>query len=136
MIEVFVYGTLKPNESNYSAYCEGKVINSRTVYTKGHLYHLTALGYPGLTEGEGWVKGILLTFNADYDMGLLDGLEDYQPGRSPAENEYQRCRIPIYNLEREFISEAWGYRMTPVKVAFYGGIFLSSGWWTGSDREK
>ncbi|MDJ0558299.1 MAG: gamma-glutamylcyclotransferase, partial [Microcystis sp. M53599_WE4] len=48
MMEVFVYGTLKPKESNYSAYCAGKVINSKTAYTKGHLYHLTALGYPGL----------------------------------------------------------------------------------------
>jgi len=24
MMEVFVYGTLKPNESNFSAYCAGK----------------------------------------------------------------------------------------------------------------
>jgi len=36
-MEVFVYGTLKPKESNYSAYCAGKVINSKTAYTKGHL---------------------------------------------------------------------------------------------------
>ena len=92
-MEVFVYGTLKPRESNYSAYCAGKVINSKTAYTRGHLYHLTALGYPGLTEGDGWVKGILLTFNADYDIGLLDGLEDYQPGRYPEENEY--CKVSI-----------------------------------------
>jgi gamma-glutamylcyclotransferase (GGCT)/AIG2-like uncharacterized protein YtfP len=33
-MEVFVYGTLKPKESNYSAYCAGKVINSKTAYTK------------------------------------------------------------------------------------------------------
>jgi len=135
MMEVFVYGTLKPKESNYSAYCAGKVINSKTAYTKGHLYHLTALGYPGLTEGDGWVKGILLTFNADYDIGLLDGLEDYQPGRAAEENEYQRRRIPIYNLERELIGEAWGYMMTPAKIAFHGGIWLPCGWWTSSDRE-
>jgi gamma-glutamylcyclotransferase (GGCT)/AIG2-like uncharacterized protein YtfP len=135
MIEVFVYGTLKPNESNYSAYCEGKVINSRTVYTRGNLYHLTALGYPGLTEGEGWIKGVLLTFNADYDMEFLDALEDYQPERPPEENEYQRRIMPIYNLDKEFIGEAWGYIMTPAKVAFYSGIWLPSGWWTGSDQE-
>ncbi len=33
------------------------------------------------------------------------------------ENEYQRRRIPIYNLERELIGEAWGYMMTPAKIA-------------------
>jgi gamma-glutamylcyclotransferase (GGCT)/AIG2-like uncharacterized protein YtfP len=81
------------------------------------------------------VKGILLTFNADYDIGLLDSLEDYQPGRAAEENEYQRRRIPIYNLERELICEAWAYVMTPAKIAIHGGIWLPSGWWTSSDRE-
>jgi hypothetical protein len=48
---------------------------------------------------------------------------------------YQRRRIPIYNLERELIGEAWGYMMTPAKIAFHGGIWLPCGWWTSSDRE-
>jgi gamma-glutamylcyclotransferase (GGCT)/AIG2-like uncharacterized protein YtfP len=61
-MEVFVYGTLKPKESNYSAYCAGKVINSKTAYTRGHLYHLTALGYPGLTEGGKMGEGNFIDF--------------------------------------------------------------------------
>ncbi|MFM7712491.1 MAG: gamma-glutamylcyclotransferase, partial [Microcystis sp.] len=25
--------------------------------------------------------------------------------------------------------------MTPAKIAFHGGVWLPSGWWTSSDRE-
>jgi gamma-glutamylcyclotransferase (GGCT)/AIG2-like uncharacterized protein YtfP len=64
-------------------------------------------------------------------LGLLDSLEDYQPARPQKKTSISVGRIPIYNLERELIGEAWGYMMTPAKIAFHGGIWLPSGCWTG-----
>jgi gamma-glutamylcyclotransferase (GGCT)/AIG2-like uncharacterized protein YtfP len=129
-IKVFVYGTLKPSEANYQQYCAGKVIQEIRAYTWGQLFDLP-LGYPAMTEGNSQVEGFLLTFASSLILESLDKLEDYQPQRSPQENEYDRRLIPIYCLAGESLGQAWGYLMSRERVKQLGGISLNSGWWTG-----
>jgi len=128
-LSLFVYGTLKPGESNYGRYCCDRVLSAMRVYTWGKLYHLS-LGYPGMTEGDEKVHGVLLTFADETYLAAIDRLETYHPERSPSENEYQRYRIPVFDLEDKFLTETWGYRMLPDKVRQYRGIPIASGWWT------
>ncbi|PSF37274.1 hypothetical protein C7H19_11190 [Aphanothece hegewaldii CCALA 016] len=132
-MQVFVYGTLKPGERNYPYYCEGKTVQEREAYTKGKLFHLS-LGYPGLLEGEGKVKGILLTFSDKSVLEKLDELEDYHPLRSPHLNEYQRKQIQIFSLDDEFLGEVWGYVMTLEKIQQYRGKPVRSGCWTEKEE--
>lgn len=133
-LDVFVYGTLKPGERNYPIYCEGKTLQEKEAYTNGTLYHLS-LGYPGLLEGEGKARGILLTFADETALLELDELEDYRLGRSARENEYQRKKIPVYSLAQEFLGEVWGYVMTPEKIRQYQGKPILSGCWTEGEGE-
>ncbi len=130
-LKVFVYGTLKPGEMNYPVYCEGNVLEFARAYVLGNLYHLAQRGYPGMTWGNRKIGGFLLTFTDETVLTKLDELEDYQPGRSPQENEYNRCKIPVYNPNNDLLGEAWGYIMSLDKVQELGGIHLPSGWWTG-----
>jgi gamma-glutamylcyclotransferase (GGCT)/AIG2-like uncharacterized protein YtfP len=130
-LKVFVYGTLKPGESNYQSYCAGKVSEVTRVYTFGQLYHLGACGYPAMTLGRSKVGGFLLTFLDLSVLEKLDELESYQLQRAPAENEYQRQKIIVYEPSGKPLGEAWGYLMSFEKVQQFGGILVPSGWWTG-----
>ncbi|MGF1541093.1 MAG: gamma-glutamylcyclotransferase [Pleurocapsa sp.] len=129
MINVFVYGTLKPGESNYGSYCEGLVRSQTLAYTQGNLYNLS-LGYPGLTEGDNQVKGVLLTFSNSDILLSLDQLEDYLEDRPLECNEYYRTLVPVYSLQDEFLGKAWCYLMTIDKVRQYHGKAIALGWWT------
>ena len=43
LLQIFVYGTLKPGEENYQKYCAGKVVNSTRAVAQGKkAYWLTA----------------------------------------------------------------------------------------------
>lgn len=128
IIPVFVYGTLKPGESNYNYYCEGKTITEIPAYTWGQLYHLP-VGYPGMTEGRAKVIGWLFTFEDDKILASLDPLEDYQEERSPELNEYNRQQVPIYSLAGDSLGKAWCYRMSLAKIRERGGILVSDSQW-------
>jgi gamma-glutamylcyclotransferase (GGCT)/AIG2-like uncharacterized protein YtfP len=128
-LKVFVYGTLKPGESNYR-YC-ADAIAQLEAYTWGRLFHLP-LGYPAMTSGTSKVRGFLLTFKDETILESLDALEDYQPQRSPQDNEYQRQKISIYSLAGKPLGKAWSYLMTDDKVKQLNGIFLPSGCWAGN----
>lgn len=129
-MKVFVYGTLKPGERNYPYYCEGKVVQTISAYTYGKLFDFPTFGYPAMTRGNDKVKGVLLTFTDDSVLTQLDELEGYYTGRSPSQNEYERQNMTVYTLGGESLGQAWVYIMTPEKVKQFGGVFLSSGWWT------
>jgi gamma-glutamylcyclotransferase (GGCT)/AIG2-like uncharacterized protein YtfP len=129
-MKVFVYGTLKPGEQNYPAYCEGKAIVVQPAYTYGKLYHL-CLGYPGMTVGTEKVQGYLLTFADESNLVELDELETFDPQGLPENNEYQREMIPIYDLEDRYLGQAWGYLMDLEKIETFQGVFIPSGWWQG-----
>ena len=127
-LKVFVYGTLKPREINYTRYCDRRVQSATPTYTKGILYSLP-VGYPAMTEGENKVKGFVLTFSNSNILNSLDRLEGYQPQRASDLNEYYRRIVPVYNLDDEYIDRAWAYFMTLNKVKQYRGTIITSGWW-------
>lgn len=129
MTKVFVYGTLKPGESNYFPYCAGKVLEEIEAYTLGELYHL-CLGYPGMTLGDSQIRGFVLTFAEEGILASLDALESYDPRRSPQENEYNRQKIPVYSSDNKPLGRVWGYVMSVEKVKQLGGVLVPSGWWT------
>ena len=130
-IKIFVYGTLKPGEINYQHYCAGVAIAATRAYTWGKLYNLP-IGYPAMTLGNSKVEGFLLTFADPAILDRLDELEDYDPMRSPLENEYHRQKIMVYKTSGESIGEAWSYVMTFEKVRQLRGVFLPSGCWSGT----
>jgi gamma-glutamylcyclotransferase (GGCT)/AIG2-like uncharacterized protein YtfP len=129
LVKVFVYGTLKPGESNYQRYCAGLVVESQRAIALGQLFALPC-GYPAMTLGDGLVQGYLLSFNNIDILHHLDWLEDYDPKRPTTENEYNRQQIEIYNLEMVSLGLAWVYLMTLEKVDSCHGSLLLDGWWS------
>jgi gamma-glutamylcyclotransferase (GGCT)/AIG2-like uncharacterized protein YtfP len=130
LLKVFVYGTLKPGESNYPFYCEGKVIEEIKAYIQGQLYNLP-VGYPAMIKGNNLIEGYLLTFADPNVLTELDVLESYDPKRSPSENEYYRQIVPIYDQSGNSLGEAWAYFMTLEKVTELGGTLYHHHSWTG-----
>ncbi|HLO47270.1 MAG TPA: gamma-glutamylcyclotransferase [Kamptonema sp.] len=127
-LKVFVYGTLKPGESNYRRYCEGKVADACPAIAIGELFALPA-GYPAMTEGVGNVYGFMLTFSNNAILAALDRLEDYNPQHSPAKNLYQRQEIELFDRDRQSLGTAWAYLMLRDRVQSLGGIPLPEGYW-------
>ena len=130
-LKVFVYGTLKPGEANFAPYCHRYVKSQEEAYVEGLLYELP-MGYPGITEGNNKVRGVLLTFSTNKVLQNLDLLEGYQPNRTSNLNEYDRRLVPVYSLDDQFIDRAWCYFMTPEKIEQYQGILLKSNCWTSN----
>lgn len=130
-MRVFVYGTLKPGETNYQRYCTGKVLEAKRAIAIGQLFALP-LGYPAMTLGESPVQGFLLSFPDSTVLRYLDWLEDYKPHRPAVENEYIRQQIETYSLAFASLGLAWVYLMSPERVRSYRGILLPNGWWSGA----
>ena len=128
-LKVFVYGTLKPGEVNYNLYCAGKVVEAKKAIAFGELFDLP-LGYPAMIPGKNPVQGFLLTFADPSMLRVLDALEDYDPYRVAAENEYNRQQIEIYDLTRETLGIAWAYLMTFEQVKHFQGSPIPSGCWS------
>jgi gamma-glutamylcyclotransferase (GGCT)/AIG2-like uncharacterized protein YtfP len=128
VINVFVYGTLKPGEANYQKYCTGKVVEARRAIAPGKLYALP-MGYPAMTLGDGKVHGYLLSFADEGILTALDDLEDYDSTRPMSENLYNRQFIEIFDLDGLSLGWAWVYLMTPEKVDRFGGIPQMDGCW-------
>ncbi len=129
VIRVFVYGTLKPGESNYQRYCLGKVVEEKEAIAFGQLFDLDLRDYPAMTNGENPVHGFLLTFSNPEILIALDQLEDYDPQRTLEENEYYRQEITIYDPHYESLGLAWVYLMNPSRVQHLGGVPIPSGCW-------
>ena len=140
-LNVFVYGTLKPGEANFLAYCDGKVVAQIPGYVQGDLYALP-VGYPAMTErSEPYlaahkVNGVLLIFSHANILTSLDRLEGYQLQRSAELNEYYRRLVVVYDANDQAIAKAWTYFMTPAKVRQYGGKRLHTGNWTGKQARE
>jgi gamma-glutamylcyclotransferase (GGCT)/AIG2-like uncharacterized protein YtfP len=136
---IFVYGTLKPGAANFDRYCGTKVVTSYRAYINGDLYHLPRLGYPDAIHGTRQVHGFVLGFNDAAIFQQLDELEDYDPQRQPAENDYNRELVTTYPLDRNTSPlkhqtpgiSAWVYLMNLSRIQQLGGILLPSGWWEG-----
>lgn len=130
LLKVFVYGTLKPGESNYQRYCAGKVLEAKRAIALGQLFALP-FGYPSMTPGESPVQGFLLSFSDSSVLRHLDLLEDYNPHRPAEQNEYNRRQTEIFNPELVSLGRAWVYLMSPEQVHSYGSVLLPDGWWSG-----
>ena len=129
-LRVFVYGTLKPGEANYSKYCSNKVVDVQRAVASGELFALP-VGYPAMTTGEYPVHGYLLSFADRSILHALDELEDYQPTRQISQNLYNRQKTEIYNLRGLSLGYAWVYLMTLEQVHHLGGVPQPDGWWSG-----
>jgi gamma-glutamylcyclotransferase (GGCT)/AIG2-like uncharacterized protein YtfP len=127
-MRVFVYGTLKPGQANYARYCGDRILHSLPAQVRGKVFHLS-LGYPGMTSGDTWVRGYLLQFADEYALADLDQLEDYQPQRPEAQNEYQRREVEVFEQGGRSLGFAWAYFMTLQKVQRYDGKWIASGEW-------
>jgi gamma-glutamylcyclotransferase (GGCT)/AIG2-like uncharacterized protein YtfP len=127
LCHIFVYGTLKPHESNYAAYCEGKAIAQQQAIAYGELFALP-MGYPAMISGNSSVKGYLLSFPDASILESLDELEDYQSTRPNSENLYNRYEIEVFDLESNSLGFAWAYFMTLEKVLKFGGIAQLEGY--------
>ncbi|PZV16448.1 MAG: hypothetical protein DCF20_07995 [Pseudanabaena sp.] len=129
-LNVFVYGTLKPNEANFSQYCDGRTIAMQKAIAYGELFALP-MGYPAMTMGDRQVYGYLLSFPDVSILDSLDELEDYQCDRSASENLYNRQKIEVFDLEGKSLGLAWAYFMTSAKVSKFAGIAQIDGCWNG-----
>ncbi|ARV58139.1 hypothetical protein BZZ01_05360 [Nostocales cyanobacterium HT-58-2] len=129
LLQIFVYGTLKPGEENYPAYCAGKVVNTTKAVVRGKLFALP-MGYPAMTPGNSLVHGYILSFaNLDV-LTRLDDLEDYDPARSASENLYNRKQIQTYTLQGSSLGWAWVYLMTEELARKLEGVHLPDGMWS------
>jgi gamma-glutamylcyclotransferase (GGCT)/AIG2-like uncharacterized protein YtfP len=126
---VFVYGTLKPGEENYTHYCHGKVTQVQPAIARGDLYDLP-LGYPAVTLGDGWVQGVVLSFADAGVLAELDELEDYCCDRPSEQNEYQRSLIEGFTPDHQSIGPVWIYWMPLSRIQQIGGVLLPDGLWS------
>ncbi|GBO53250.1 hypothetical protein APA_1157 [Pseudanabaena sp. lw0831] len=132
---VFVYGTLKPNEANYAEYCAGKAIAQQQAIAYGELFSLP-MGYPAMIVGNTQVHGYLLSFPDASILESLDDLEDYQGDRAAAENAYNRQQIEVFDVEGNSLGFAWAYLMTLEQVIKFGGIAQLDGCWSGLTNQN
>jgi gamma-glutamylcyclotransferase (GGCT)/AIG2-like uncharacterized protein YtfP len=128
LIRVFVYGTLKPGGYYYGQYCDGRVIESFAAIAYGTLFDLP-MGYPAVAPGNHPVHGVVLCFADTALLDMLDDLEDYVPGRSPDENEYNRHLIDVFAPEGDPLGTAWIYMMDTDKALAFGGTVVPDGVW-------
>ena len=129
MLQVFVYGTLKPGEANYHL-CEKQVLKAEKAIALGELYALP-MGYPAMTLGNSKVHGYLLTFADEKILTVLDDLEDYDSTRPIAANLYNRQSIEIFDPTGLSLGWVWVYLMTQNIVNQLGGVILLNGCWDG-----
>jgi gamma-glutamylcyclotransferase (GGCT)/AIG2-like uncharacterized protein YtfP len=129
LCNVFVYGTLKPNEANYAEYCAGKAIAQQQAIAYGELFALP-MGYPAMTVGNAQVHGYLLSFSDASILESLDELEEYQSDRASHENLYDRRLIEVFDLQGESLGMAWAYFMELAQVTKFVGIAQPDGLWT------
>lgn len=127
-LKLFVYGTLKPGRARYQYY-SAKVINARVAMAHGQLFALPA-GYPAMVLGEGWVHGFVLSFKDQSVLDELDDYEDYQAGRDPDQNLYERQRVETFDPTGQSSGSAWAYLMMPERIYQMGGVRLPSGQWS------
>ncbi len=135
MIDVFVYGTLKPGASNYSV-CADSVMAIRPAIAQGHLYALP-FGYPAMTPGSDVVQGVVLSFADAAILATLDEFErhdpivfhQHMPKLAIDQYQYDRQMIEIYDAADHNPGMAWSYIMTSEQVYHLQGSLLPDGQW-------
>ena len=129
-LKVFVYGTLKPGGHYWPEFCEGQLADDPVAAKiRGSLYDLH-VGYPGLIlDDRAWVYGFVLKMSSAAAFSRLDYLEGYAPGRPESQNEYNRLKVPSFNLSDEPLGQVWAYEMTPATRARHQTTLIKDGNW-------
>src|SRR5438094_10472984 len=95
-LPVFVYGTLRPGQGNYSRLLAGRIAAPVPATLPGHALYGRALSFPYVVPAPGHtVVGDLVTPLADLYDGVLDDLdwlEGYRAGQ-PDASHYVRTRV-------------------------------------------
>lgn len=131
MLQIFVYGTLKPGFHNYRRYCAGYTVQEQPALVRGALYGLPA-GYPGLTIGAHWIRGYRLSFPLNLTEQILtqlDELEGYSANRPTHLNQYERRWTDVFTPDYQRLSQAWCYYMENSTVQRLGGTLIPGGEW-------
>ncbi|MGW7076148.1 gamma-glutamylcyclotransferase family protein [Streptomyces sp. NPDC054871] len=128
----FVYGTLRPGESNHDVHLRGRVGDGSPARLSGAVLY-EGPGYPYLVEEPegGPVRGELITaLPSAYDRLLadLDVLEDYAPG--DPRNLYERVVREVTLLDGT-AARAWVYVAAPRVAARLraSGVLIGGGDW-------
>lgn len=137
MVDLFVYGTLKPGEVSYHL-CSRQVVRSQPAVIEGSIYHLP-LGYPAVTlERTGRVIGHLLSFVDDQILLTLDEyeahapevLERHVPSILMEQVQYNRQHVQTFSADSNHpLTFAWIYTMTLKQIYCLGGVLLPDGVW-------
>jgi gamma-glutamylcyclotransferase (GGCT)/AIG2-like uncharacterized protein YtfP len=107
---VLVYGTLRPGQSNYYNFLEGRTERERTVTLKGFRMY-AGMGFPYVVQtdtDETIVADLIDLRAADYDETVrgLDMLEGYRgPGKN---NHYDRVLVTVEDVDGTEV-QAWIY---------------------------
>ncbi len=114
----FVYGTLRPGEDNHLRFLAGRTTAAEPASWAGAVLY-EGPGYPYAIEGDGTVRGDLVTpDSADPEayprlLALLDRLEDYVPG--DPHNDYERVAVAVETAAGPV--RAWVYVAAPAVAA-------------------
>ena len=109
-LPVFVYGTLRPGQKNYSRYLRGRTLRERPAAVCGRLFFMDDGGYPYLTAGREGVVGELMEISPEhYDAVLrgLDELEEYDH-LDEEHSVYLRRKTEVILEDGERVT-AWTY---------------------------
>lgn len=114
ILPFFVYGTLRPGESNYLKLLAHIDIENRSAQLEGAVLH-DGPGYPYMFEADiGTVVGDLVYICSDpndYTLNLqrLDELEGFDPkATEPSQNHYERKRVVVSDSDAQKV-QAWAY---------------------------
>ncbi|MGG2463178.1 gamma-glutamylcyclotransferase family protein [Streptomyces sp. RGM 3693] len=138
----FVYGTLRPGETNYARTLRGRTATEEPARISGALLY-EGPGYPYATAGpaDAVVHGALISpRDADYDAvrAALDLLEGYTPG-APAGtgNLYERVATEAVCPDGRTV-RAWVYLAAePLATRLRAtGTPVAGGHWTGRAARK
>jgi gamma-glutamylcyclotransferase (GGCT)/AIG2-like uncharacterized protein YtfP len=124
-IPVFVYGTLRPGEKNYSHYLAGRTVSEVPATAEGQLYYIADGGYPYVEPGPGTVSGELIYLDPrryEPTLQAIDALEEYDPG-DERQSIYLRRRTSV-TLSDGRSTAAWIYYWNCPSIA---GARIASG---------
>ena len=127
-LPLFVYGTLRPDESNYKRYLRGRALSQSPAWVRGELWLDPSEDYPYLCARKDRVSGYLLTLKPALfasTMASIDMLEDFSP-KQPLTSLYVRQRIIAHGPRGDIL--AWTYLWNSKRRPGYrleGGDFSS-----------
>ena len=136
-LPIFVYGTLLAGWENYENYVQPYKHEAIPAEVKGELFHLP-MGYPGILDGDGVVKGVILCFEPqDYETVLaeLDELETYYGPHDPR-NEYERIEVWAKLADGQEDRRVYAYRYVDAKYVRAEGTPVHDGDWAHFMRGK